>query len=152
MLQNAYLLAKIGADTAENERNVAEILPKIGHYPTAPLRLCQLLPAREVTEELLAACGTTTLASMSFRTGPSTSDRGTTMRMRPRPCGSHGLAIGCAAGSSSLETPEVSDDDLAAFARVSNPQRGREGGRGRRRRGGGSGGDEAPRRVASFTG
>ena len=51
-----------------------------------------------------------------------------------------------------LETPEVSDDDLAAFARVSNPQRGRGGGRGRRRRGGGSGGDEAPRRVASFTG
>ena len=55
MLQNAYFLAKIGADTAENERNVAEILPKIGHYPTAPLRLCRLLPAREVTEELLAA-------------------------------------------------------------------------------------------------
>ena len=50
-----------------------------------------------------------------------------------------------------LETPEVSDDDLAAFARVSNPQRGRGGGRGRRRRGGG-GGNEAPRRVASFTG
>ena len=25
MLQNAYLLAKIGADTAENERNFAEI-------------------------------------------------------------------------------------------------------------------------------
>ncbi len=35
MLKNAYLLAKIGADTAENERNVAEILPKIGNYPTA---------------------------------------------------------------------------------------------------------------------
>ena len=51
-----------------------------------------------------------------------------------------------------LETPEVTDDDLAAFARVSNPQRGRGGGRGRRRRGGGGGGDEAPRRVASFTG
>ena len=51
-----------------------------------------------------------------------------------------------------LETPEVSDDDLAAFARVSNPQRGRGGGRRRRRRGGGGGGDEAPRRVASFTG
>ena len=34
MLQNAYLLAKIGADTAENERNFAEILPKIGNYPT----------------------------------------------------------------------------------------------------------------------
>ena len=45
-----------------------------------------------------------------------------------------------------LETPEVSDDDLAAFARVSNPQRGRGGGRGRRRRGGGGGGDEARRR------
>ena len=29
MLQNAHLLAKIGADTAENERNFAEILPKI---------------------------------------------------------------------------------------------------------------------------
>ena len=29
MLHNAYLLAKIGADTAENERNFAEILPKI---------------------------------------------------------------------------------------------------------------------------
>ena len=29
MLENAYLLAKIGADTAENERNFAENLPKI---------------------------------------------------------------------------------------------------------------------------
>ena len=28
------LLAKIGADTAENERNFAENLPKIGNYPT----------------------------------------------------------------------------------------------------------------------
>ena len=37
MLKNAYLLAKIGAGTAENERNVAEILPKIGNYPTGPL-------------------------------------------------------------------------------------------------------------------
>ena len=27
MLQNAYLLAKIGADTAESEQHVAEILP-----------------------------------------------------------------------------------------------------------------------------
>ena len=34
MLQNAYLLAKIGADTAENERNFAENLPKIGKCPT----------------------------------------------------------------------------------------------------------------------
>ena len=29
MLQNAYLLAKIGADTAENERKFAEHLPKV---------------------------------------------------------------------------------------------------------------------------
>ena len=35
MLQNAYLLAKIGADTAENERDFAEILPKTGNLPFA---------------------------------------------------------------------------------------------------------------------
>ena len=29
MLPNAYLLAKIGADTAENERNFAEICQKV---------------------------------------------------------------------------------------------------------------------------
>ena len=34
MLLNAYLLAKIGADTAENEQHFAENLPKIGNYPT----------------------------------------------------------------------------------------------------------------------
>ena len=37
MLQNAYFLAKIGADTAKNERNFAKNLPKIGKYPTGPL-------------------------------------------------------------------------------------------------------------------
>ena len=36
MLQNAYFHAKIGADTAENEQHFAEILPKIGNYPTGP--------------------------------------------------------------------------------------------------------------------
>ena len=36
MLQNAYLLAKIGADKAENEQHFAENLPKIGNYPTGP--------------------------------------------------------------------------------------------------------------------
>ena len=44
MLQNAYLLAKIGADTAENEQHFAEILPKIGNYPTGrltPWRRCE---------------------------------------------------------------------------------------------------------------
>ena len=35
MLQNAYFLAKIGADTAENEQRFAENLLKIGNYPTA---------------------------------------------------------------------------------------------------------------------
>ena len=34
MLSNAYLLAKIGADTAENEQHFAEILPKTGNDPT----------------------------------------------------------------------------------------------------------------------
>ena len=34
MLKNAYLLAKIGADTAENEQHFAKILPKTGNYPT----------------------------------------------------------------------------------------------------------------------
>ena len=36
MLQNAYFLANIGADTAENEQHFAENLPKIGKYPTGP--------------------------------------------------------------------------------------------------------------------
>ena len=35
MLSNAYFLAKIGADTAENEQHFAEILPKTGNYPDA---------------------------------------------------------------------------------------------------------------------
>ena len=34
MLQNAYLLAKVGADTAENEQHFAEILPTTSNYPT----------------------------------------------------------------------------------------------------------------------
>ena len=33
MLQNAYFLAKIGADTAENEQHFAEILPTDGELP-----------------------------------------------------------------------------------------------------------------------
>ena len=46
MLQNAYLLAKIGADTAENERNFAENLPKIGNYPPGQLPYGALNPDR----------------------------------------------------------------------------------------------------------
>ena len=43
MLQNAYFLAKIGADTAENEQHFAEILPKTGNYPTGPQRRVDLV-------------------------------------------------------------------------------------------------------------
>ena len=43
MLQNAYLLAKIGADTAENEQHFAEILSKTGNYPTGPMQADPLL-------------------------------------------------------------------------------------------------------------
>ena len=35
MLSNAYLLAKFRFDTAENERNFAEILPKTDNYAPA---------------------------------------------------------------------------------------------------------------------
>ena len=45
MLSNAYLLAKIGADTAENEQHFAEILPK-----TAALLLRAEVEARELAE------------------------------------------------------------------------------------------------------
>ena len=34
--KNAYLVAKIGADTAENQRKIAKNLPEIGDYPTGP--------------------------------------------------------------------------------------------------------------------
>ena len=37
MLSNAYLLAKFRFDTAENERNFAEILPKTDIYLTDPV-------------------------------------------------------------------------------------------------------------------
>ena len=36
MLQNAYFLPKIGADTAENEQHFAEILPKTSNYHQLP--------------------------------------------------------------------------------------------------------------------
>ena len=55
MLQNAYFLAKIGADTAENEQHFAEILPKTANYPTG--RWLQLKDqddeARVVQEEVV---------------------------------------------------------------------------------------------------
>ena len=44
MLQNAYFLAKIGADTAENEQHFAENLPKIGNYPTGVVAVNRVAP------------------------------------------------------------------------------------------------------------
>ena len=47
MLHYVYFLAKIGADTAENEQHFAEFLPKTGNYPTgratAPRASCAAL-------------------------------------------------------------------------------------------------------------
>ena len=45
MLQNAYFLATIGADTAENEREFAENLPKIGNYADCRRRDLPLVAA-----------------------------------------------------------------------------------------------------------
>ena len=42
MLSNVYLLAKFRFDTAENERNSAENLPKTDSYPTDPTAPVQL--------------------------------------------------------------------------------------------------------------
>ena len=65
MLQNAYFLAKIGADTAENEQHFAENLPKIGNYPTGPSG-----PEPVRTSLSTAACGrhaTSTVAAQEQR-------------------------------------------------------------------------------------
>ena len=55
MLQkfNAYFLAKIGADTAENEQHFAEILPKIGNYPTGPVGLVSVLAAQPAAQSVV---------------------------------------------------------------------------------------------------
>ena len=69
MLQNAYLLAKIGADTAENERKFAENLPKFGNYPQVhtSVRKLNLLQAKLRSLDLganrVAAAGIAALAS-----------------------------------------------------------------------------------------
>ena len=66
MLQNAYLLAKIGADTAENERKFAENLPKIGNYWSMPVTRHAVggLPAALLDEQ---AC-----SKPAFGLGPHT--------------------------------------------------------------------------------
>ena len=65
MLQNAYFLAKIGADTAENERNFAEILPKFGNYPTGLLPVsfsARVGPAARIALRPQMSAGTQQLA------------------------------------------------------------------------------------------
>ena len=52
MLQNAYLRAKIGADTAENERKFAEIFSKICNYPRSTPGMPPLMPLRSGSTEL----------------------------------------------------------------------------------------------------
>ena len=58
MLKNAYLLAKVGADTAENERNFAKFLPKIGNYPTGSKLLEHVHAQREVPDPGVPGLGT----------------------------------------------------------------------------------------------
>ena len=58
MLQNAYFLTKINADTAENEQHFAGILPKTGNYatPRAVGDCVHAAPARgAVNPEVFAA-------------------------------------------------------------------------------------------------
>ena len=83
MLKCACLLAKIGADTAENERNFAEILPKIGNYPTGPswmlpvttlAQLVPLLPRPAV--DVFLAVGTWASRFRSFSLPPDTPGEG----------------------------------------------------------------------------
>ena len=52
-----YFLAKIGANTAENERNFGQILPKIGNYPTGPWRApCPPSPALPSLKPAVQCC------------------------------------------------------------------------------------------------
>ena len=57
MLQNAYFLAKIGADTAENEQHFAEILPKTGNYGVGEPRQRHLVVEAQTSDQ--AQAGTT---------------------------------------------------------------------------------------------
>ena len=56
MLQNAYFLAKIGADTAENEQHCAEILPKTGNYPTG-VQACFQADGAVPADQVRFLCG-----------------------------------------------------------------------------------------------
>ena len=61
MLQNAYLLAKIGADTAENEQHFAESCQKLATTSTVALAPSKLQAAR------VPAGGRPTRAALSPR-------------------------------------------------------------------------------------
>ena len=65
MQQNAYLLAKIGADTAESEQHFAEILP-IG---------------RRVADRCPSGCGPTPLEDVRARGGSSVVKKATVGRV-----------------------------------------------------------------------
>ena len=58
MLQNAYFLVKIGTDTAENERNFAENLPKFWQI-AGGARLGGLRESQHVRRPALATRGCT---------------------------------------------------------------------------------------------
>ena len=64
MLQNAYFLAKIGADTAENEQHFAEILP------TDAVEEAAALHVREEVAPLLFLCPFC-CGNRSFKTFPA---------------------------------------------------------------------------------
>ena len=64
MLQNAYFLAKIGADTAENEQHFAEILP-IGR------RVAELLADISKAQDDEVGDGTTSVVPESGRLRPT---------------------------------------------------------------------------------
>ena len=52
MLQNAYFLAKIGADTAENEQHFAEILPTDALWRRKTKDVVHQLPVRPCPSQL----------------------------------------------------------------------------------------------------
>ena len=74
MLQNAYFLAKIGADTAENEQHFAEILPTDarglgGHQPHLHTHACagtQNHPSRLDEGIVLRMCSKYPMSSHMF--------------------------------------------------------------------------------------